>query len=226
MSSDLDRFEKKYPRPHYYSVCTKSEYVILKITDRFGQAKIVSKLINLKREPHGWKQLEKMSTKRIDTIRRGRGSNLNKITGAVKVKTFVFSIDYKLGRITKKEYLACHKAMNPKIFRSAKEKEAPKQIQYWVFDHFEYFNSKKEWQLFIKIREAALQHRKVQILYRKKGNNRVVRRIICPYAIQDGYFYCTDNKSGKDKAKSFIIGRIRSAKVLEAPFKPTYDMEL
>lgn len=76
-----------------------------------------------------------------------------------------------------------------------------------------------------KIADAAKQHKRVRIKY-KKGTGRTVYRNIAAYSFRDGLLFVTDTQHGNKKIRSLKVTSIISAKKLPETFKPEWEITL
>ena len=215
----FEDFIKMYPFPHFHTLCTGTEYCILRWDDRYGGMSVVDgkayKIIN---PPKFGGLLKAGNIKCQHLARRNKGSNMDAVTGQIHVGTFVPRVELQLGRI---DHIPS--AVNKPICRKQKER---KQMYYVEIEgRMEGFKTLKLHDMMLKIRNAARQHKKVRVRY-KKIRGGLVKRVICPFAYEDGYLYLTDDKSGQSKVKSYLFENIKSAVVLNIKFRSEYEVEL
>lgn len=76
-------------------------------------------------------------------------------------------------------------------------------------------------QIYSTVKEGARTGNSVQLVYRKKQGETVVRRTVSPYEYKNGFLFAKDAHT-----KSFIVDRILSAQLTTVPTTPDYPVKI
>lgn len=66
---------------------------------------------------------------------------------------------------------------------------------------------------------------KCKIVYLKASTNEVVKRVVSPYEIKDGYLLATDDKDFGAHIRSYILDNIKKISITKTTFIPNWELK-